>query len=265
MSRAFRADWLRLRCSAALWATLAASGILTGGFAVLLVLLSGRPSGSGAGVTTSVTRAQLIRPTGLASLMQPADTFVVPLIALVIVGGTIAADYRDGMIRVLLTQQPGRVALLAGKLTALGACLVLAAATALAAALAVGTPLAVARGIAVGAWFHPAGLAATAAAAGNGLLTSAGWGLIAAALAVLTRSGAVTIGVAVGYLLVVENLLASAWQAARHWFPGHVLSAVGSGGVTGLPYGRALLLGALYLLIVVGAGGVVFARRDVTE
>lgn len=265
MLRACAAEWLRLRCSAALRAAVAVSALLTGAMVALLVLLAGGRAGSQSGVTSSVTPAQLVRPGGLATLIQPTATLILPLIALIIAGGAIAADYRGGMVRVLLTQGPGRPALLAGKLTALAACVVLAMAAALAAALAIGPPLAASRGIAVHAWFRPAGISALAAAAGNGVLAAFGWTIIGAVLAVLTRSAAITIGIAAGYLLIVENILAGAWNGARHWFPGHVMSAVGAGGAAGLPYGRALLTGALYLLIITGAGGIAFARRDVTE
>jgi ABC-type transport system involved in multi-copper enzyme maturation permease subunit len=263
MWRAYRAEWLRLRRSRSLRVAAATGALVTCAFTVLLVLLAARRAQHG--VTSSVTRSQLVRPDGLAALIHPAGTLILPLIALVLVGGAIAAEYRGGMIRVLLTQNPGRIAMLAGKLAALATCLAVVVAAAVAAALAVGVPLAEARGVAAGAWFRPAGISATAAAAGDALLASAGWGLAGAALAILTRSVAVTIGVAAGYLLIVENILAGAWQGARHWFPGHVIGAIGSGGAAGLPYGRALGLAALYMLVIIGAAGIAFARRDVTE
>ena len=96
------------------------------------------------------------------------------------------------------------------------------------------------------------------------LLASVGYGVLgtafggAAALARRWRSGS-----AVAYVLPVEAIVVGViWSNGDRWLPGQLLSALAHGGTSSTSYSRALLLVALYAVVVAAATLVLFARRD---
>jgi hypothetical protein len=91
------------------------------------------------------------------------------------------------------------------------------------------------------------------------------WGTIGLALATLTRSSGFAIGVGIGYVLLLETVIKASSSGVGRWLPGTTIAALATGGTSDLPYGRALALGLVYVVVALTAALVVFTRRDVTD
>jgi ABC-2 type transport system permease protein len=206
-----------------------------------------------------VSAASLAEKAGYFKGVGQSFTFL-GVIAVVLVAMSIATDYSQGTLRNLLVRQPSRWRLLGGKLLALAALVSVSAVAASAAGTATAYVVASGSGISKAAWSlsallpHIAGLAA-------GLI---GWAAIGALLATLLRSVPAAIGIAIGWALPVETIVGAAWKSGKSWFPGGVFEAVAMGGTDTLSLRRAIVVGAVYLMIAVGAGLVTFTRREVT-
>ncbi len=176
-----------------------------------------------------------------------------------------AGDYTSGLIRLLVAAQPLRWKLLVGKLAAL--CLLTVVATTVALAVNVGAAPAAAgaAGIDTTAWRADASASMVVEAWGNALLASLVWGVVGPTLAVALRSSALAISIGVGWVLVVECVVKSAFDGGGSWLPGTVLTALAHGGDDLLAYPTALGLGLAYVVVGVGAAMVVGWRRDITD
>ncbi|URN11131.1 hypothetical protein LUW77_01500 [Streptomyces radiopugnans] len=176
-----------------------------------------------------------------------------------------AGDYSTGLIRLLASAQPDRVRLLLGKVAALTVWTAAATTVALIANLVIAPMAAYARSdVDVSAWGQDIG-PTLAAAWANLFCTLFVWGVIGLVLALVTRSAAISISVGVGYVLVVESVITAALDAIADRTPGATLSALAQGGTPGIPYGSALMTGALYTLVGLGIAFTVFKRRDITD
>ena len=176
-----------------------------------------------------------------------------------------AADYSSGLIRLMVAAQPRRWKLLVGKVAALAA--VTAVATVVATMVNVGVaPVAAeAAGIDTSGW-QSADLPGTLLQAwGNAFLAALVWGVIGLVLATFTRTSAIAISVGAGWVLLVESIVAVAFDDARSWLPGTVLTAVAQGGNATLSHGSAIGLGAAYVALGLAAAVIVLTRRDVTD
>ena len=196
---------------------------------------------------------------------------------------TIGSDYGWDTIKTLFTQRPGRLAVLAGKLLALGIVLV-------------GFTLAVFVGGAVASlrrsrWprtptsnWPSAWLLVRASAAGWFIL--AVWAALGVMLAVLSRGTALAIGIAILYALVIEGLLSALVDSVDAIEPVaeifvrsnaySIATALGAskeriadsgpGSFSG-PYvgtAQAVVVLAAYLVVFVLVSAAVLRRRDVT-
>lgn len=179
----------------------------------------------------------------------------------------IGAEYKAGMITTVLTWEPRRLRVIAGKLLAAG--IVAAGAYVLLQALlgAALIPAVVARGDDAGldAEFYRrvAGLLL------RGGLVTAGAAVLGGSLAALGRNTTAALGVALGYLIVVEQILRGLRPGWHDWFviENLFLVLVGrpeeSSDIERSVLGAGILLAA-YLAVVVAAATVAFSRRDVT-
>jgi len=154
----------------------------------------------------------------LRDLVNVFKGTTVPLILLawVLSASFIGAEWHAGTVTTLLTWEPRRIRVLLSKVLV---CMVVTfLATVLFQALLLGalTPAAVLRGTTEGvngAWFRElAGVVLRGAA-----LASIGAG-IGFAIAAIARGTAAALGVAFGYLLVVENLIGAVRPGWRSWF-----------------------------------------------
>jgi ABC-type transport system involved in multi-copper enzyme maturation permease subunit len=175
-----------------------------------------------------------------------------------------ATDYSSGLIRLLVAAHPQRWRLLVGKVVALLAVTGLATIVAAIINILAAMPAAQAAGIPTGEWLTDP-LTTISGAWLNAYLALAVWGVIGLVLAVLTRSAAIAISIGVGYVLVVESIVNLALGDSADWLLGSTLNALASGGTAAMAFGTALALGAAYVIIGLGAAGLVFVRRDVTD
>jgi len=91
------------------------------------------------------------------------------------------------------------------------------------------------------------------------------WGTFGLALATLTRSAGIAIGVGVGYVLLLESVIKAAVTSIGDWLPGTTIAALANGGTPALAYRDAVALGVTYLAVALIAATIVFTRRDITD
>lgn len=175
-----------------------------------------------------------------------------------------ASDYSTGLIRLLVAAQPRRWRLLAGKAMALTLWTACAAAVALIVNVGAAPAGASSAGIDTSAW--------ETAAAGDFLSAWARlfsallvWGVLGLALATLTRSAAVAISIGVGYVLLLDRVLASLFDRVADVLPGSVLTALAKGGTDAVSQPQALIAGVIYAGLALAASLVMLQRRDITD
>ena len=262
---AFRSELLRLRRRVVVTGWLG----LTALFAVLIntVMFSNASSGSG----------QAARGPGVAfpsaQTLQGADGLVAGLGSAATILGVVtlsfwalatATDYSSGLIRVLAAAQPRRWRLLAGKVAALVTATAVVTTVALMANV-IAAPLAArSAGLSTQRWSHH--VAGTLLGGWLHLfLALFVWGIVGLALAVAARSSAVAISVGVGYVLVVESIVSSAFEGIRNWLPGATLTALAQGGTTEVSMTTALTVAMLYTGAAMALSMLVLSRRDITD
>ena len=197
--------------------------------------------------------------TALASVSTLAGVVMLALWAIATAG-----DYSTGMIRILVQAQPNRVNLLGGKMLALTLFTLLAALTTTLAVVLVARPLARLQGIETEAWKTDFAQHLVSSYF-NFAVAALVWGLIGLMLAVLTRSSALTIGIGIGYLLVVESLIGIIAPDSTAYLPGGTLNALVDGGTSQLAWITALGLTALYGIVATTVSLVAFRTRDITS
>jgi len=173
-----------------------------------------------------------------------------------------ASDYDGGLIRVLVRAQPSRLTLLGGKIIALSFFTVVLSAVTVLVTSAVARPLARAYEIDTEPWRTDAA-AEMASGFFNFLIPILVWGLIGLMIAVLTRSSGTAIGVGIGWLLVVENLIGITAPDITHLLPGGTLSALAAGGTVDLSWASALGLTLLYGAVAASISLIAFRNRDI--
>lgn len=175
-----------------------------------------------------------------------------------------ASDYSTGMVRLLVAAQPARWRLLTGKVLALSLWTSAVSLLALAVNLVAAPAGASAAGISTSAWGTAS--AGDLLSAWSGLLSALlAWGVLGLALATVTRSAAVAVSIGVGYVLLLEGVLASVLTGVADVLPGSVLSALAQGGNDMLSRSHAVTLGLLYSGTALAVALLVVQRRDVTD
>ena len=178
---------------------------------------------------------------------------------------SVARDYEKGTIRLLLVGQPRRAVLLGGKLLALIAVTVGGVAVATAGAVGLSYVLAPIYEIDTALWATAAGWSAVWSALTNLAIATSIWGLIGAALAMMTRSAATSITARLAYLMIGESLIGIVWDTASQWLPSGILSAFTSGGTAFVSYSKSAWLLVGYAAVSLGILFMVMQRRDVTD
>lgn len=175
----------------------------------------------------------------------------------------VAGDYSTGFIRLLVQAEPRRWRLIVGKAVALAGLTVGAAALATVVGVAASYVMAALTGVSTAAWTSDL-LGTVGLTFGNLSLGLVVWGMIGFVIAVVSRSTAAAIAGGIGYVLVVENLLALLNQDLTQWLPGSAITALVAGGNDTLSYSTALWLALLYILLGLVISLAVFQRRDIT-
>ena len=210
MIRSFNAELLKLRRPAVLFG---ASGAMLG-FALLATVLtfatatSARAAAASpvGGAALGSTLGQLGQPGGLTRGFTIAAGFI-GLLVFVLFTTNITSEYSLGTIRVLLTRQPRRARLLAGKLLALlvFVAALLFAAELLSAAAAVG--LAHVRDVSTAEWFTADGLRHLGGDYANAVLTATVFGTVGISLGVFCRSTPIALGIGLAWLGPLEHII----------------------------------------------------------
>ncbi len=264
MIRSFRSELLKLSRPS----IVVGGGAALAGFTALATVLTfttatvtTRPAQNGRYPTA--TFAELAAPDGLTRGFANAAGLVGVLVFVLFLT-SMTAEYGQGTIRVLLTRQPRRARLLAGKFIALVEVIAVAMAAAEVLSAAVAVPVARARGIATTEWFSGGGFGHAAADYANALLAVALFGTVGFALGVLLRSTPLALGVGLAWLLPLENIVQNSWAGAVHWLPGLLFGVVARGGTTGVSYPAAVGLALGYGALAFVVAALTFLRRDVS-
>lgn len=260
MTRVLTSELLKLRRPSVL---LGVGGVLPllSVVATLAVLLSAGavPPTDGPGTTLG----ELSQAGGLTTGFISTAVFLGLLVFALFATG-FGTEHTSGTLRAMLTREPRRLRLLAGKWLALAT---FTAGTLLVALVASGlTALALApsQGIDTSAWFSGDGLLLAAGDYRNAAISALLYGTLGATVATVLRSGTIALGIGLAWLGPVEHLIADGWEAGSRWFPGLLFEAASQGGTSATSFSRALLLGGLLVAVAVVVASTTFVRRDVT-
>lgn len=267
MISAFHAEWYKL------WRrgmVLGVVGTIVGITSLLTVVIFARASSAAPGATTgqllsglSPALATLSTSVGSVQAFKIAGDFI-GLISLVFFAQVIGSEYRDGTLKVLLSHEPRRLHLLAGKLIALAAFVAVAVIAAFAVEVATAVVLAGARGAPTSEWWTSEALQNATSLLARTVVAVIVRGLMGGFLAVLFCGAVPAIGVGLGYTFVADALIVAAWPDGTKWLPHDALVAFAQGGKGGLAVGQAALLIGAYAILFVVVAGVLFRSRDVT-
>jgi ABC-2 type transport system permease protein len=215
--------------------------------ATIAVFLSAQPAG-GRAPGRATTIEELASAGGATHAFATGASFIGLLVFATIIAN-VTGEFSQGTFRTLLMREPGRIRLLAGKMTAL----LLFAAVVLLGAEALTVQ-----------WFTLTSLGEAAGDYARSLSVVGGWALLGMALGMVVRSTPVALGIGVAWAGPFEHLFQDAWSAASRWFPGLLLEALAVGGTEDVSFGRAAALLGAYVVVAAGAAVALFARRDVT-
>ncbi|WAH98186.1 ABC transporter permease [Arthrobacter sp. MMS18-M83] len=262
--RAFLSEVLKLRRRSVL-----AGAVVMLALSTFIAYLTFHQIASGAtGKEMTGLIAAFDTPQGLVSIIGQARSVIIA-IALVMVTANLAAEWSQGTLRNLLVREPRRLRWLAGKMLALVLFVLLSMLLTL---LISGTfilILAQGQGIQTTPWTSAEGIRVFLAFVGNEVLCLIGVCALGMVIAVLTRSVAAAVGIALAYMLVVEGIIAVVLPQVTQWFPGRVFNTIVGAAVPLVgptpPQGYPAALAAALLWIVgfVLASASVFPRQDV--
>jgi ABC-2 type transport system permease protein len=265
MIRSLRAEVLKLRRRSVVWA----AAVILPGFALLATILGFVTAKDTATPGTSVvagmntTLNQLAQAGGLTQGFSNAATFV-GILVFVLFLTSMTSEYGQGTLRVALTRQPHRAAMLAGKLLVLVGLTATALLFAEAVSAVASVVLAHARHVSTADWLTGTGLSRAAADYGNALLSAALFGAAGTALGVMLRSTMLALAVGLAWIGPFEHIVELSWSDAGRWFPGLLFDAVDLGGSEVTSYSRALVLSVASASVLLIASAISFVRRDVT-
>lgn len=267
MNRTFRSEWIKQRHARFLvgW-----GGVLVGAPALITLavfLTAGQLGEAGAGMPADdglPTVESLSQIGGMTTGLTEAATFL-GILALALAAVRVTMEFSHGTWRALLVTEPHRLRVLGGKLLAISS--FLAAAMVLATIVSVGMAwlLAPRAGIDTAGWITDGALWHLAATYATVAVATVVHGLIGAALGLLTRSAVGAIGIGVGWLLVVEQLVAGLWEPVARWLPGINLMVLAHGGQPGQTSYDALaaMVVAIVAVVAVAFAASLLHRRDV--
>ncbi len=207
--------------------------------------------------------AELAGPSGPVSGLGAAASMF-GIVTLSFWAIAVASDYSSGLIRLLVSSQPHRWKLLAGKVIALTIITAIATTIAMIFTVASALPTATAAGVPTDQWGTDV-VSVLAGAWVNAFAAMLVWGVIGLVLAVVTRSSAIAISIGAGYVLVVESIVRQSLGDGANWLLGSTLSSLAAGGNQSLTYGSAFAMGVVYTVVGLFIATVVLTRRDVSD
>lgn len=211
----------------------------------------------------SPTLSMLGAAGGMTRGFTATASFLGLLVLIVFIAST-TSEWGQGTARMLLTREPRRLQVFAGKAVAL---LVVTSAALLAALIVAAITayiMAAARGIPTGAWLTGNGLQDAAGDWARAALSLSCYGLLGIAVGTLIRSTTVAIAIAFAWFFPLEHIVQDAWAGAGRWFPGLLFEAVTSDGNNQTTFARALALGAVVVVVLASVAAVDLRRRDIS-
>jgi len=200
---------------------------------------------------------------GMTRGFTAAASFLGLLVLIVFIAST-TSEWSQGTARLLLTREPRRLQVFAGKAAALLVVTAAALLVALFVSAITAYVMAAARGIPTNEWLTGDGLRDAAADWGRAALSLSCWGVLGIAVGTLIRSTTVAIAVAFAWFFPLEHIVQNAWAGAGRWFPGLLFEAVTSNGSTQTTFARALLLGGVVVAVIASVAAVDLRRRDIS-
>jgi ABC-2 type transport system permease protein len=175
-----------------------------------------------------------------------------------------AGEFGNGTIRNLFLLDPRRMRVLGGKFLALLG--FAAAGFAVAEVVSIGTAAIVAgiRGIPMHEWTSVEGVRTAVAAYGSVMVATIGWAVLGTFVALLFRSVAIALAVAVAWVFPFENILHNSWSGADKLFPGLLLQGIGVGTGGAVSWTQAVLTWTVYAAVFLGIAALTVVKRDVT-
>ena len=264
MIRSLRSELLKLQRRG----VLIGGGGITLAFAVLATVLTFTSATATAAAEadfrpTKTTLSVLSSPGGATRGFEGATAFI-GLVVFVLFITSFAGEYGYGTWRALLTRQPRRFQLLAGKFVALAAAAAAALAIAELVSIITAYAMAPSQGVTTSEWFRSTGLQRAVGDYANAVLAAVAWGALGAAVAVLVRSIPAALGLGLAWVVPFEHVLSDGWKAGSHWLPGLLLEGFVVGGTPDASYRRSLLLIGLYATASFAIASLAFTRRDVS-
>jgi ABC-type transport system involved in multi-copper enzyme maturation permease subunit len=223
---------------------------------------SGPATADGPGVTFP-SAATLLSTDGIVAGLGSAASFF-GVVTLAFWALITASDYSTGMVRIVVAAEPRRWRLLMGKWVALASVTASTCLVALIVNVIVAPAAARTGGFSPDTWGTDI-LPVLSGAVAHLFLSLLVWGSIGLALATLTRSAGVAIGIGVGYVLLFEAVIAAVASGISDWLPGSILGALAQGGNDSMSFVSACLVGAAYVAVALTTSFAVFQRRDVTD
>jgi ABC-2 type transport system permease protein len=206
---------------------------------------------------------QLAAAGGLTRGFTATASFLGLLVLVAFIAST-TSEWSQGTLRALLTRQPDRLRVFAGKTAALWVMTAAALLAALAISAVTAYVMAAARGVPTGDWLSGEGLRQAGGDWLRALLSVTCYGLLGVALGVLLRSTTVAVALAFAWFFPFEHIVQNAWAGAGRWFPGLLFEAVVSGGNVDTGFARALGLGAVIVAAFLAVAALDLRRRDVS-
>ena len=263
MIRTFLAEWRKLRRPTlflgSLVAALSLSSLVT---SILFLMVDSRTGNSRRG--EMVSRATLELPSGVVIGFSGAAGFL-GLIALCVFAAQTAQEYTYGTLRNILVRQPRRFRLLVGKYLAMLTFAKLIIVLACAFNIALAYTLAHKMNISTAAWGTHSGLVDLFHTYVNVLIAAFAYGTIGMILGLLLRSPISAISIGIGWLLIVDNILAATINNSAKWLPGQLIDTIARGKSPEMSYLHATTTISIYLVIASAIAVVLFRRRDVSN
>lgn len=263
MIRVFLAESRKLRRPGLFVGTMAAVIGVSALITSLLFLLIDSARGNGR-EGAMVTRASLELPSGI-SVGFSGSAGLLGLVALCVFASQTAQEYSYGTLRNLLVRQPRRLTLLLGKFLAMNLFALISVIFSALVSVSLAYALSGKARVSTTAWSTSEARISLIHTFVNVFISVIAYGTIGMILGLLLRSPISSISIGVGWLLVVESIIAATVKNSGRWMPGQLMNSIASGGDFNASYSRAITLLFVYLAVGVTLVSVLFRRRDVAN
>lgn len=268
----YRAEWLKLSRRPAIWILVAIFwlGVLIAGYFFWFLYIQLLQRANPGTPPPDLGNSFLVPSALLTNVIPNVRTFGAPIgiiLGTLLVGG----EYSWGTLKTILTQRPGRLALLAGKFLGLAVFVLILAVGALLLAYIVSLITA----LIIGASGAPPGALELLKGLGAAWLIMAVWATFGAVLATIFRSSALAIGIGLVYTLVVETAVSGVaafltqFESLERALPGanggFIAAALGGNSAApgAVSAEQAVAVLVTYVVVFVAISALVTRQRDV--